>query len=258
MTGKKAATSSLFNKINKEKNVAKIFLKNSFLDKSIFVKIDGNTIYLKPGEKKEYYTEKYSIKLYAQPDIKSKVSLDWLTVLLTEAINTDSRSRIVCEVCCEIPVADNEKITFSENKYRVNSSITLISAFVDSDLCAEQAVNYITLDLKTAIKKHTLQQMIFLSGLPLIIAGAVYQLFNFDVKVLVAVIILFFVAFIPSAKSVKKFNSICRNSDTYLKSAIDGRSSLDILENVAEKVATDSESSKKAKTAAKLFKKWIN
>lgn len=258
MTGKKAATLSLFNKVNKEKNVAKIFLKNNFLDKSIFVKIDGDTIYLKPGEKKEYFTDKYSLKLYAQPDIKSKVSLDWLTVLLTEAINTDSRSRIVCGVCCEIPVADKEKIAFSENKYRVNSSITLISAFVDSDLCAEQAVNYITLDLKKAIKKHTLQQMIFLSGLPLIIAGAVYLLFNFDVKLLLAVIILFFIAFIPSAKSVKKFNSICRNSDKYLKSKIDERSSLDILENVAEKVATDSESSKKAKVAAKLFKKWIN
>lgn len=240
--------------------MSKLKLVNNTISDNLTVAINDNLIHIKKGDFEivDAFQEELSIKVSV--DKKNKVSVKWLNVILTEAINTDARSIVYFDYICNIRMQDEEcELVFSENNYRADESIKLSSVcsitsreeiYKESYIVSANGTNPIT--------KHTFLQLIFLSGLPLIMLGCIYSIFDFQISLIIAIVVLFFIGTIPSIKSIKKFNHTLNNASNLLSSSIKERCDYDQIENIADNIIKDNNTKGLAKIISKIIKNLIN
>lgn len=240
--------------------MSKLKLLNNTISDNLIISINGNNFYLKKGDATiiDVIQGVNSVKISL--DRKHKVSVKWLNIFLSIADSSDARNIIYYDYTFNIMIQDdNCELMLNENNYRLSDSTKLKSIYADSTNCDVRDGKYIIAGNGTNPKtKHTLLQIFLLSGIPWIIAGTIYSFFDFEVGVVIAIIILFFVATIPSLKSIKSFNKSLMHGDDLLKTNIKERGELDILEDVANKIIKDKETKGIAKILSRLFKKWVN
>lgn len=240
--------------------MSKLKIVNNTISDNLIIVINENVIYIKKGDSAviEVFQSELSIK--ASIDKKNKVSIKWFNVILTEAINTDARSIIYFDYICNIKIQNDEcKLVFSENNYRADESIKLSSVCLITsreDICKESY--FVSKNGKDPKVRHTLLQLAFLSGLPWIILGCIYSIFDFQISVIIAIVILFFIGTVPSIKSIKKFNFVLNNGGNLLNSSVKERCDYDQIENLANNIIKDDNAKGFAKLISKILKHFIN
>lgn len=240
--------------------MSKLKLLNNTISDNLIISINGNSFYLKKGDTAFIDVSQGLNFVKISLDKKHKVSVKWLNIFLSIAESSDARNIIYYDYTFEMMIqGDNCELMLFENNYRLSDSTKLKSIYADSTNCDLSDRKYIiSSNGKNPKTKHTLLQIFLLSGIPWIIAGTIYSFFDFEVGVAIAIIILFFVATIPSIKSIKSFNKSLINGDDLLKTNIKERGELDVLEDVANKIIKDNETKGIVKILSRLFKKWIN
>lgn len=239
--------------------MAEIKLTNKVISNNIIVKFNDKTLYIKKNKHKIIDVDpKDVIKIKVSLDRKNKISLKWFNVLLTEAIDSDARSVICYDYICKINVQNDTELIFSDNIYRADDTLKLISVCAVSSRESILEENYILPNNKTPKIKHAILQLVLLSGLPIIIAGIIYSFFKFQIGVVIAVIILFILAAIPSIKSIKRFNNNLEKGSSLLTSSVNERCDYDIIENVANDIIKDEKTNSVVKAVAKILKRFIN
>lgn len=240
--------------------MSKLKLVNNTISDNLMIFINEKVIYIKKGDFAVVDVFQSELSIKVSLDKKNKVSVKWLNIILTEATNTDARSVIYFDYIFDMKIQNDEcELVFSENNYRADESIKLCS--VCSVTSREKIYKecYIVSDKgKNPIVKHRLLQLIFLSGLPLIVLGCIYSIFDFQIGVIIAVLILFFIGTIPSIKSIKKFNRIFNNASSLLKSVVEERCDYDKIENIANNIIKDDNTKGSAKLISKILKHFIN
>lgn len=239
--------------------MAKIKLTNNVISNNIIVEFNDKTLYIKKNEHKIIdVVPKSVIKIKVSLDRKNKISLKWFNVLLTEPIDTDARSVICYDYICKINVQNDMELIFSDNIYRTDDTLKLISVCAVSSRESILEEKYTLPNNKKPKTKHAILQLVLLSGLPIIIAGIIYSFFKFQIGVVIAVIILFILATIPSIKSIKKFNNNLEKGNSLLTSSVHERCDYDRIEKVANDIIKDEKTNGIAKVAAKILKHFIN
>lgn len=240
--------------------MAKIIIKNNLIKKRILISIDNNLYHVKCGEIVIHETSKDSIDLKISVDKKDKISFKWFNVLFTEAISSDAKSILFFDCTGNVILGENDlNIMITENNYRQNDSLMLSSVFlIPSDDCIKNVRYSFSKDKNSPKFKHTILQLLFLSGLPWIIAGLIYIFFSLEIKILIACIILFMVATIPSVKAIRNFNKTFDNGADLLSSEIKNRSDNDKIEHVANEIIADKEVKGPAKIVAKIIKNLLD
>ncbi len=240
--------------------MAKICIKNNSVDKNLIVYISGKTIFLKPDEAESFETDNTNLHIFAEYDIKTKIKVNFLSVWLSTALNTDAKCKINC--VCEFDYLCTEgenRLDFCDKERRINNSnICLCFAETDASRNDIKNINYNYKKADKPILKHSLTQLVFLSALPFIIAGIIYEILDFKIGMLLAILILVFVGFIPSLKSIKAFNKICKDCDSNIKSYAQNENDTEELEDILTDIANDKETSGTTKFFAKLIKKIID
>lgn len=232
---------------------------NHTLNASIIIYVNKKSLYLDKGETKIIEVSENHAVIKASIDKQHKISIKWLNILLTEAINTDSRNIIYCDYNCTFSLQKEEyEFVFSENNYRVNDSVKLSSLCNEAPIEPEFVESYSVSGLKKCKIKHAALQLTFLSGLPLVIAGVLYSFFDFHIEVLLAVVILFLIGTLPSLKCIKKFNASLKNANQLLLTSMQNRCDYDRIEAVANSIVKDENAKGTAKGIAKVIKYFIN
>lgn len=220
-----------------------IIIKNNLISKKIRIIVDNELYYVKCGDIVKHKASKNNVDLKISIDKKDKISFKWFNVLFTEAIASDAKSILFFDYTCNVIIGENDlNIVVLENNYRKNDSLMLSSVSITS---SEKCVNneqYSFSNEKVSPKmKHAILQLLFLSGLPLIIAGLIYLIFNFEIGVFIACIILFLIATIPSIKAIRTFNNTFDNGADLLSSEIENRCDYDKIEYVANEIISENE-----------------
>lgn len=237
-----------------------IKIKNNLIKKRIIISIDDKLYYAKYGETIIYETSKDNINLKISVDKKDRISFKWLSVLLTEAVSSDAKSVLFFDCSCDVICRGNDlDITVSENNYRQNDSLMLSSVLlISSDDCIKNLHYTFSKDKGSPKTKHTVLQLLFLSGLPILTAGLIYLFFSFKIEIFIACIVLFLIGTIPSVKAIKGFNKTFDNGNVLLSSEIENRSDYDRIEYVANEMITDKELKGPVKFIAKIIKKLLD
>lgn len=239
--------------------MARIKFTNNTLEAPIVIYINDKALYLKKGETGTIELSQNEVTIKVSIDKRNKISVNWLSVLLTEAINTDSRNIIYCDYICSLALQKEEyEFVFSENNYRVNTSVKLSSVCIESPNEAVLTQGYSIPELGKCKRKHAALQLTFLSGLPLVIIGALYSLFDFHFEVLLAVLFLFCIGTIPSLKSIKTFNNALKKANQFLLTSVQNRCDYDKIEAVANSIIKDDQTKGIAKGISKFIKHLIN
>lgn len=239
--------------------MAKVKLKNNTVSHNLTVTTEGKTYYIKKKDCIVIDTLNDIIPIEISVDRRDKVSVKWLNVILTEAIDTDARSTVYFDYRCTVKADDNCELIIVDNNYRENDSLKLSSVRIVSpskNICEEEYSH--SNDGKSCKRKHTLLQMIFLSGLPWVILGVIYSFFDLEIGLIIAIVILFFVATVPSIKSVKRFNKAINSASDLLSINIIDRCDYDKVEYVANEIIKDNETKGVAKVIAKVLKHLVD
>lgn len=238
--------------------MAKLELKNNTISHNLVIVLDGNTYYVKKNDCITVEVPDGDIPMEISIDKPDKVSVKWLSVLLTDAMNTDARSTVYFDYRCVVKTSENCRLEIIDNNYRENDSLKLSSVRTTTPEKVQQEEYKHSDNRKNCKREHTLLQMIFLSGLPLVIAGLIYSCFHFEPGLLIAVIALFFLGTVPSVKSVKNFNKAINNANELLNTNIDDRCDYDQVEHVANAILKDKDAKGSKRIIAKIFKHLLN
>ena len=240
--------------------MSKLKIVNNTISDNLIIVINEKVIYIKKGDFAVIDVFQSELSIKASIDKKNKVSVKWLNVILTEAINTDARSIIYFDYICNMKIQNEGcKLVFSENNYRADESIKVSSVCLltsREDIYKECYV--VSKNGKDPKAKHALLQLVFLSGLPLIILGCIYSIFDFQIGVAIAIMVLFFIGTVPSIKSIKKFNRILNDGGNLLNSSVKERCDYDKIENIANNIIKDDNTKGLAKVISKILKHFIN
>ncbi len=191
---------------------------------------------------------------------KSKVKMSLLNLWLG-SLNVDNiYTCIECDAIFALPRNRQfNKITFRENKIHLDNNVfyRAVSVYINDDAYNDN-VTYCIKDCKKIKRKFNFVMFFIASAFPLLVLGAAEMLRKPNAELGICLAILFFIAFVPAMRQIKKFNKIWsdENAKIYLLKPLSERTPKDIYENFITEMVSENGSSHKIgilKIVKKLF-----
>lgn len=182
------------------------------------------------------------VKFSVTPLAKTKLKINLLDFYLSKGLTQENiKTNIVCELHGTINFCENDVVFITDNKCELEECINLNSISVQS-LSQDTLIEYSYKinDYSKIKRKYYFIQIVFLSGLPLLIAGIIAMIFRSDLRdisFLLLLLLLIVSGLIPSVLSLVRFNKKSKNSivDEKLKSNLLKSKKLEDFEGFIDK-----------------------
>lgn len=193
-------------------------LKFKNISKFDVVELKINDMSYKIGKNKElsYSTDDLQVNFSVTPLARTKFKINLLDFYLSQGFTQENiKMNIVCGLNCTINVSENDVICITDNKCELEECIKLDSVSVQPlGQNTQIEYSYSINDYSKIRRKYYFIQIVFLSGLPLLIASIIGMIFRpdlRDISFLLLLLLLIIAGLIPSILSLVRFN---KNSKT--------------------------------------------